>query len=102
MNVSVSGHHKEDPLSHMIIDKQVRNELERLNRLLPVQDIQVHIDRYKETGKRVKYSIKLRLMTDKGLFFSHDHAWDLAKALSGALKKLEREVVKKKEKLSKA
>ena len=80
MNISISGHTKEDLLSQMIIQKQVQNECDR-----------------KESGTRIKYSIKIRLMTNRGMLHANDHAWDLAAALDGALKKLEREVSKKKD-----
>ena len=97
MNISISGHTKEDLLSQMIIQKQVQNECDRLSRLTTIQDIAIHIDRYKESGTRIKYSIKIRLMTNRGMLHANDHAWDLAAALGGALKKLEREVSKKKD-----
>lgn len=97
MNISISGHKKEDTLTTLAIDKQIRNELLRLKALLRLQSLDIHIDRYKETGKRVKYSVKAKLMTDRGLFFAHDHAWSLEKAIHGILKKLERELQKYKE-----
>jgi len=100
IDVTISGHKKEDPLSKMTIDKQVRNELPHLATFLPVQHIMIHIDRYKETGKRVKYSVKARLMTSKGSFFANDHAWDISKAIRGVLDKLEREIRKKSEKMN--
>ena len=55
---------------------------------------QIQEYRHKETGKRVKYSVKGRLITEKGMFFADDHAWRLTKAVKGVLEKMEREVVK--------
>jgi len=99
-DITISGHKKEDPLTTMTIDKQIRNELPRLERYSHIQELKIHIDRYKESGKRVKYSVKANLMTDRGAFFAHDHAWEVGKAIRGVLDKLEREVTKKAEKMN--
>ena len=44
---------------------------------------------------RAKYSVKARLITEKGSFFADDHAWDITKAVRGVLQKFEAEISKK-------
>jgi ribosome-associated translation inhibitor RaiA len=58
----------------------------------------LNMNRHKQRGKRVKYSVHGRMITEKGMFFTHDHAWDLTQAVSGVLKKLERKVLRSVEK----
>ncbi|MBI4021238.1 MAG: hypothetical protein HY369_03265 [Candidatus Aenigmarchaeota archaeon] len=100
MDITISGHKaltgekKEDPFNTMIVDKQIRNELAKLSRRILINHLMVHLDRHHEEGKRVKYSVKVRMMTERGSYFSHDYAWDIAGAVRGALRNLEREVVK--------
>ncbi|MBL7160287.1 MAG: CBS domain-containing protein [Candidatus Aenigmarchaeota archaeon] len=95
--VSISGQQKEGPFIRAVIDEQLRNEIKKLGKFIPIDYLAFHIDRYKEKGKRVKYSLKARLITEKGMFFADDHAWDITQAVSGVLAKLEREVIKRKE-----
>lgn len=96
--VRLSGQQKEDTFIKSVIDEQIRNEIRKLGKFIPIDYMVLHIDRYKETGKRRKYSVKGRLITEKGMFFADDHAWDVTQAIRGVLAKLEREVLKKKEK----
>lgn len=96
--VNISGQQKEDPFIKSVVDDQIKNEVQKLAKIFPIEYIALHISRYNEAGKRVKYSVKGRLITEKGLFFAQDYAWDLTKAMRGVLEKFEREALKKREK----
>ena len=95
VNVRISGQQKEDDFIKSVVDEQLRNEIRKLGKLLPINSMNLHIDRHREAGKRVKYSVKGKLMTEMGMFFANDHAWDLTQATRGVLSKLEKEVIKK-------
>jgi CBS domain-containing protein len=94
--ISISGQQREDPFIRSVIDEQIRNEIKKLGKLLPIEGMLLHIDRYRERGKRVKYSVKGKLVTEKGLFFARDHSWDLTRAVRGVLAKTEKEILKMK------
>lgn len=95
--VTISGLQQDDNFIKSVVDEEITNEVRKLSKFIPVESLILHVDRYHETGKRVKYSVKARLITRKGVFFAGDHAWDVTKAVRGVLQKLEREVIKKKE-----
>lgn len=93
--VTISGIHKEDDFIKTVIDEEITNEIKKLAKKLPIQYLAVNIDKYKKDGKRAKYTVKSRLVTQKGAFFSQDFAWDITKAIRGMLHKLEKEIIKK-------
>ena len=49
------------------------------------------------SGKRTKYSFHARLATGKGFFFAQAHGWDILKAMKDVLSKMEKEIMRKKE-----
>jgi predicted transcriptional regulator len=96
--VRISGLQKEDVFIKSVVDEEIRNEIRKLGKFLTINYMVLHVDRYRKTGKRIKYSVKGRLITEKGYFFADDHAWDITKAVRGVLQKLEKEAIKLKEK----
>ncbi len=95
--VTISGLQGEDEFIRSVVDEEVSSEVRKLGKFLPLDSLVLHVDRYHETGKRVKYSVKARLITRKGVFFAGDFSWDVTKAVRGVLQKLEKETIKKKE-----
>jgi CBS domain-containing protein/ribosome-associated translation inhibitor RaiA len=96
--VQLSGIQQEDIYMKAIIDEQIVNAVRKWAKFVPIKHIAIHIDRYQSTGKRIKYSIKARLIGYKGMWFADDHAWDITKAMRGVLTKLEQEILKSKSK----
>jgi len=97
--VTISGLQDEDNFIKTVVDEEVTNEVRKLGKFIPIDSLILHVEKYHERGKRVKYSIKGRLITRRGIFFAGDFAWDVTKAVRGVLQKLEREVIKKKERV---
>ncbi|MCX6814136.1 MAG: CBS domain-containing protein [Candidatus Aenigmarchaeota archaeon] len=95
--VTISGMEDEDDFIKSVIYEEIEASLKKINKIYPVNYLVVHADKY-GIGKRTKHSIKIRLATAKGFFFAHDHDWDMTKAMKGLLEKLEKEVIKRKEK----
>jgi len=93
--VTISGIQKEDDFIKSVIDEEITHEVKKLAKIIPIQYLNVHVNKHEKDGKRAKYSIKTRLVTHKGAFFAHDFAWDITKAVRGVLKKLEKEMLKK-------
>ena len=96
--VTISGVEDEDDFIKSVIYQEIESTLKKINRIYPVNYLVVHADKY-GTGKRTKHSIKARLATEKGFFFTHGRAWDLGQAVKASLANLEKEVIKRKEKI---
>ncbi len=96
--VRISGLQGEDEFIKRVVDEEIGNEIRKLARFFHIDHMAMHVDRYNESGRRVKYSLKASLITEKGYFFAKDHDWDITKAVRGVLKKFEKEMIKKKEK----
>lgn len=96
--VRVSGLQKEDEFIKGVVDEEIRSEIRKLAKFFPVDQLTIHVARHKKSGRRVKYSLRASLITERGMFFAREHDWDITKAVRGTLQKLEREIIKKKEK----
>jgi len=92
----ISGIGEEDAIAAETADRMVRDTIEKLSKVYEPQFFFVHIKRYSKEGK-VKYSIRTRFMTNKGIFMSRSFAWDLREAVNESLKKLERMMLNKRE-----
>jgi predicted transcriptional regulator/ribosome-associated translation inhibitor RaiA len=97
VSISITGAQQEDPFIRKVMDSDINSLLKKLSRMADIDNFTLHVDRYRQEG-RTKYSLKAKLVTRKGVFFSADHEWDITKALKGTLEKLEREFMKKREK----
>lgn len=93
--VRISGMQDEDIFIKSVVDEEIRNEIKKLAKFIPIDYMVLDVHRQRSGGKRIKYSVRARLITQKGFFFAKDFAWDLTKATRGVLHKLEREVTKK-------
>jgi CBS domain-containing protein/ribosome-associated translation inhibitor RaiA len=86
----------EDEFIVATADRMIRDTLQKLDRIHKIQYFVLHVKRYDKTGK-IKYSIRTRLLTDKGTFVSKSYAWDLRTAVDEALDNLERITIKEKQ-----
>lgn len=87
----------EDEFVVETVDRMVRDTIEKMSRIFKPQFFFLHLKRYDKNGK-IKYSIRTRFNTNKGIFISKAYAWDLRDAVDEALTKLER--IMKKEKIT--
>lgn len=87
----------EDDFVVETVDRMVRDTIEKMSRIFKPQFFFLHLKRYDKNGK-IKYSIRTRFSTNKGIFISKAYAWDLRDAVDEALTKLER--IMKKEKIT--
>lgn len=93
--LKVSGMQEEDEFIKSLVNKMLNNTVSRLVKMVSVNYISLHVDRYKKTGKRVKYSVHGRLVTNRGSFYANDSYWDLTKTVKEVLMNLEKEIQKK-------
>jgi CBS domain-containing protein len=96
--VTVSGLQDDDNFIKTVVDEEISNEVRKLGKIVKIDNLILHVDKHHQTGKRSEYSVKGRLITRKGMFFANDSAWDVTKAVRGVLQKLEKGIIKRKEK----
>jgi len=89
----ISGLADEDDFIVSTVDRMIKDTIQKMSKLLNPQFFFLHVKRYDKNGK-VKYSIRTRFRTDKGIFISKSYAWDLRDAVNEALGKLERIIMK--------
>lgn len=94
--VQITGLGKEEPLIAATADRMIRDSVQKISSFLPVQFLFMHTKRYDKGGK-TKYSVRCRLMTDKGVFITRATGWDLRDAEGQALDALEKITIKDKE-----
>jgi len=85
----------EDEFIVSTVDRMIRDMLQKVAKIYKPQSFFLHVKRYDKTGK-IKYSIRTRLLTDKGIFVSKSYAWDLRTASDDALKRLQHIIFKQK------
>jgi hypothetical protein len=70
--------------------------ISKIATMYPVQFMFVHFKKYKYKGLKAKWSVRSRVMTDKGIYMSKSWGWDPRDAANDALGRLEREIMEKK------
>ncbi|MCK5023274.1 MAG: CBS domain-containing protein [Candidatus Aenigmarchaeota archaeon] len=93
--VRVSGLDSEDNFIKGKVDDLIENTISKLIKVIPVTYVAVHVETHQSGGRRTKYSVEGRFVTEKGNFFAGDIEWDPTKAVKNFLDKIEREVHKK-------
>jgi CBS domain-containing protein/ribosome-associated translation inhibitor RaiA len=92
----ISGLTDEDEFIVSTVDRMIRDTLQKLSKIFSPQSFFLHVKKYDKKGK-IKYSIRTRFRTDKGIYVSKSYAWDLRDAVNDALDKLERIIKKENE-----
>lgn len=100
--VQYSGLEEEDEFVMDTVDRMVSETVKKIHSIYPAQYFHIHVKRFRKTGERKLFSVRCRVMTEKGAFISSAQAWDLRDAIGQAMDKLEKIVVKHKEKLETA
>jgi CBS domain-containing protein len=90
----ISGLRDEDDFIVATVDRMIRDSLQKLTKMTKAEFFFLHVKRYDKRGK-VKYSIRTRFKTERGIYVSKSYAWDLREAVDTALDRLERIVIKK-------
>jgi len=98
--VRVNGMQDESDFIKTVVDEEIGNEVRKIGGFVPIKYLVMNIDKYHKTGRRKKYSVKVRMIAQKTSFYADAHAWDITKAVKEVLAKLEKEVMKYKEKKS--
>lgn len=93
----IVGMRDEDQFVVDTLDRMVGDSIKKLSSIFNPQYFIMHVKRHDVGLKnKIKYSVRLRFMTDKGMFISKAWKWDLRDAVGEALDNLERIVKKEK------
>jgi CBS domain-containing protein/ribosome-associated translation inhibitor RaiA len=76
----------------------IHKYLKRFGQVVSPRIMDVHVVPHKQEGQQTKYSLKLRLQTDKAMFYARNHDWNIIAALDGAFETMWRHIKKEKEK----
>ncbi len=103
--VNLSGIQDEDSFLQNLVNSEIRGSIRKLAKIIHIHFMSFNVKRRAnptegaKTKGRVSYNVKGKLVSNKGAFFADDTSWDLTKSTQSVLKKLEREAMKKVEKL---
>ena len=78
------------------VHRMIGDSIEKIASMYPIQFMFVHFKKYKYKGVKAKWSVRARVMTDRGLFISKAWGWDPRDAVGDALYRLERKLVRRK------
>lgn len=95
--VQISGLEGEAELFESIYDI-VQKGMKRVSRFVKPNVLSLRINQYHQRGRASKYSVQARLSTERGLYITNAHDWDLFSALDHILERFEAQIKKDKEK----
>ncbi len=102
--VNISGIQNEDEFLQSVVDSEIRSAVRKLGKMVHIHSMTLNIHKRATTGKskdhriktkRTNYTVRGKLVANKGAFFADDSGWDLTRSTQSTLKKLEKEVIKK-------
>ncbi len=76
----------------------IQTYLQKINKVMKPLVLNVHVIKHQKEGGQAKHSVRLRLSTDHGMFYSKKFDWNVMRALDEALETLRRRIFEKKEK----
>ena len=80
------------------MEEGITDAMKKISKIDRINYIIFNVSKYKKSGKNIKYSIRTKLVTQKGVIFAKGSGWDIIKETNSILGILEREIIKKKEK----
>lgn len=86
----------EDEFITDTVERMIEDTVQKLSGVYRPQSFFVHVKKYERGGSRRKYSVRVRLRTNKGMFISKSSKWDLRDAIGEALDHLELILFKRK------
>lgn len=76
----------------------IQSYLKKINKVLKPLVLNVHVVTHQKEGNQAKYSVRLRLSTDFGMFYAKKFDWNMMSALDEALESLRKRIYQDKEK----
>lgn len=95
--VQISGLNERHDIYDDMYDT-IKRHLKKVNKVLTPLVLNIHVVAHQEAGTQSKYSLRLRLSTDYGLYYAKEVEWNVLEALDEALDSLEKRIFKDNEK----
>ncbi|MFW6041095.1 MAG: CBS domain-containing protein [Thermoplasmatota archaeon] len=95
--VQISGL-KGDPDVYDQMYEIIQRYLNKMNKVLNPLVLNIHVVSHQEEGTQSKYSIRLRLSTDYGMYYAKEVNWNIMDALDKGLDSLKRRIFQDNEK----
>ncbi len=99
VHVQIVGMEDEGLLFTAKMDKTVEDFTQKIGKMINIQYLFIHVEKYHKTGNKQKYSIRARLGTNLGLFVAKAWGWDPVVVAQETIDNLETTVLKKHGKL---
>lgn len=96
--LNLSGFRETEKSIRDRMESEIQRTLNKLSNIINIEELSINLRSYKQEGSKTKYSLKAKLSTEKGIFFSSSYAWSLLIAVKSLLEKLEREVIENRQK----
>lgn len=94
--VQISGL-EEEPETFDVMYDIMQKYLKKFANVVKPLVLNVHVVSHQKEGEETKYSVRLRLQTDHGMFYTKEFDWNIMKALDAGLESMRRQVFKEKE-----
>jgi len=89
---------EEDPDVYDQMYQMVQKYLQKFNNVLKPLVLNIHVVTHRTEGHEKKYSIRLRLNTDRGMYYAKKFDWNIMRALDDGLTSLRKKIFQDKEK----
>ena len=76
----------------------IQKYLQKYNNVVKPLVMNIHVITHNKEGNETKYSLRLRLQSDHGMFYVKEHDWNMMRALDDGLENMRRIIFEEKEK----
>ncbi len=92
VDIAISGTHEENAFARDAVRAEVVKSVEKVMKVSDLTRFKVNVKKADDEGGRARYTILVNATADGAEFHADHTEWDLQKAVSGVLGKLEREI----------
>ncbi len=75
----------------------IQKHLQKFNHVVKPLVMNIHVVTHNKEGTETKYSLRIRLQSDHGMFYVKEHDWNMMRALNEGLQNMERIIFEEKE-----
>ncbi len=95
--IQISGLEEEDPEYYEAMHEMIGKTMSHINKIQKPTIFLVHVSEHKHEHGEIKYSLRARLSTEKGMYYASDFDWNLLRCLDKVLDHLEQRIKRDKD-----
>lgn len=95
--VQITGLEEDDPEVYDAMYELIQKFVKRIAKIVAPKILAIHVVHYHPGGDVSKYSIRVRMSTERKMFYAKAFDWSLLSALNETLEQLEKNIKKKKD-----